>query len=341
MEGGCRVTWMDHYASLYIVMMMLIGVRTVVRLDNNYYDECKDRENKFSLFKIIKKEKIMDAIIFIGVFLFMYMLFHKHLHDDMEKYSLSGYFFQLSLYHQICFCLFTMICFLSFLLAALPAFRSYVMVKLQLEPKRRVHCIVVYWMMYTMAYLAVGQVVGLRPNWQGDFGDLAHDVIAVSKNIIIALLAVGMGVTRNGRETWVRLQLHKKPTWTGFWISNLLLIALFIFSSLMTHVGTIWGFLPPGELDGLSLFHWCSFLIGGILAGVSEELWFRGALQPRLGIWVTSVLFSAEHVHYYWWLLPTLFLWSLCVGWLARRYSLWLSIWFHVCYNIIVVVINI
>ena len=36
-----------------------------------------------------------------------------------------------------------------------------------------------------------------------------------------------------------------------------------------------------------------------IVAGVGEELLFRGALQPLLGIWVTSVLFVLAHTRAY------------------------------------------
>lgn len=36
-----------------------------------------------------------------------------------------------------------------------------------------------------------------------------------------------------------------------------------------------------------------------IAAGVGEELLFRGALQPLLGIWVTSILFVLAHVRAY------------------------------------------
>jgi len=37
----------------------------------------------------------------------------------------------------------------------------------------------------------------------------------------------------------------------------------------------------------------------GLTAGFGEELLFRGALQPLLGIWITSVVFVVAHVHAY------------------------------------------
>jgi len=37
----------------------------------------------------------------------------------------------------------------------------------------------------------------------------------------------------------------------------------------------------------------------GLAAGFGEELLFRGALQPLLGLWLTSVIFVAVHVRAY------------------------------------------
>ena len=36
----------------------------------------------------------------------------------------------------------------------------------------------------------------------------------------------------------------------------------------------------------------------GILAGVGEELLFRGAVQPRYGLLLTALLFTVVHVQY-------------------------------------------
>ena len=60
-------------------------------------------------------------------------------------------------------------------------------------------------------------------------------------------------------------------------------------------------------------------LVIGVFAGVGEELFFRGLIQPKLqgylrsphwGIWVTALIFSAIHVQFYGFL-PRLFLGAL------------------------------
>ncbi|HAZ23715.1 MAG TPA: CPBP family intramembrane metalloprotease domain-containing protein, partial [Algoriphagus sp.] len=49
-------------------------------------------------------------------------------------------------------------------------------------------------------------------------------------------------------------------------------------------------------------------LVIGVLAGIGEEMFFRGVLQPKLhlytgsvhwGIWLTAIIFSAIHIQFY------------------------------------------
>ncbi len=54
---------------------------------------------------------------------------------------------------------------------------------------------------------------------------------------------------------------------------------------LQRELGAIVGDLSPRELTWLAL-----------LSGFSEELFFRGAMQPVLGLWFTSLIFGAVHV---------------------------------------------
>jgi membrane protease YdiL (CAAX protease family) len=60
-------------------------------------------------------------------------------------------------------------------------------------------------------------------------------------------------------------------------------------------------------------------LVIGVFAGVGEEIFFRGLIQPKMqgylrsphwGIWVTAIIFSAIHVQFYGFL-PRMFLGAL------------------------------
>lgn len=89
-----------------------------------------------------------------------------------------------------------------------------------------------------------------------------------------------------------------------------------------------------------------SVLIVGVLAGFSEELFFRGTLQrlltsgkgaPHLAIWVTAFIFSAIHFQFYGFV-PRLLLgafFGYCLYWTG---SVWVPVILHVVNNSSVVV---
>jgi membrane protease YdiL (CAAX protease family) len=70
-------------------------------------------------------------------------------------------------------------------------------------------------------------------------------------------------------------------------------------------------------------------------AGLVEELFFRGFLQPRLGVWLTTALFVLAHAAYG---APAMFVTvaflSLAYGWLARRRgSVWAAAAAHALFD--------
>lgn len=122
---------------------------------------------------------------------------------------------------------------------------------------------------------------------------------------------------------------------------------LFYHLGLQTAIGSVYGLVSAVLLWRLVEINYLkptrrffTRLIGGIelkgsdiliislCAGIGEELFFRGAVQPWLGIWLTSILFVAIHGY----LSPAnrpLALYGLCmtvviagVGYMARHYGL-------------------
>ena len=88
-----------------------------------------------------------------------------------------------------------------------------------------------------------------------------------------------------------------------------------------------------------------SVLIVGVLAGVSEELFFRGAMQriissgrvgPHSAIWITAVLFSVFHMQFYGFF-PRLVLGAFFGYLLYWSGSVWLSSIIHALNNTLVV----
>ena len=72
----------------------------------------------------------------------------------------------------------------------------------------------------------------------------------------------------------------------------------------------------------------------GLSAGISEELLFRGAVQPRLGLLLASILFAVGHVQYGF-TVATLevFVIGLVLGLVRNRTNTTICILIHAGYN--------
>ena len=78
-----------------------------------------------------------------------------------------------------------------------------------------------------------------------------------------------------------------------------------------------------------------------ICAGVGEEIFFRGTIQPLIGIWLTAIFFVGIHGYFsiknkrlnIFALFLTLFI--VLIGWSAKEYSIWLAISAHFSYDLV------
>ncbi|WP_149453013.1 CPBP family intramembrane glutamic endopeptidase [Pasteuria penetrans] len=223
---------------------------------------------------------------------------------------------------------------LSGLFLVWPAFRKYVMLKLHLDPQRYIHRVAVWWMFYVFIKSLIVNSFFFPTLPRDVMSDVEFSrLLELCIDVITAILAVGGGVTRSWQETWARLGLNKKPTWAGFGV----VIGLYFLLQAVS-----WYFLPDSDSESgpFPTLTWVGILLLGIGPGIGEELFFRGALQPRVGIWITSILFTLCHTQYEWNGLLDVFLGSLLLGWVARRYSIWLSIGIHILNNIVYAVFS-
>ena len=121
--------------------------------------------------------------------------------------------------------------------------------------------------------------------------------------VILALIGVGLYIRRGFRDSMVRLGLVR-PAW---WHLPLALAAagVFIaFSQAMDYLGHTLTPGTAGQIDATTQ-HLYGALGGpvGIAAlalapGICEEILFRGALQPRLGLLIPALLFASIHTQY-------------------------------------------
>jgi uncharacterized protein len=162
--------------------------------------------------------------------------------------------------------------------------------------------------------------------------------------VAVALLGVGFGVRRNVRETLQRLG------YGAISLRHLGVVVLFVGAALALSFAAdaLFAQLQPdlyrkvGEISN-NLFNPAGLrpvsavlfaLLVGVGAGLGEETLFRGAVQPRLGIPATSVLFASMHFQYGpSLLLGYVFLLSIGLGLLRRHINTTASFLAHATYN--------
>jgi membrane protease YdiL (CAAX protease family) len=169
--------------------------------------------------------------------------------------------------------------------------------------------------------------------------------------VIVALCGVGIGVRRSFRETLARLG------YGPITLPQLGIVALFVVGALLISFAfdSLFASLQPdlfeqvGEVseglfspEGLSPVSVILFaLLIGIGAALGEETLFRGALQPRLGIILTSILWAVIHVQYGpSVLLINIFVLSLALGFLRRRINTTATFLVHASYNFLTVLLS-
>jgi membrane protease YdiL (CAAX protease family) len=128
-------------------------------------------------------------------------------------------------------------------------------------------------------------------------------LISETPFLIMALAGVGLYIRHNASGAAERLGLTR-PAW---WQISLALAAAGAFFALIQGADRLSHLWTPGiasQVDQTTqhVFGGLNDPIGiaaiALLPGICEEILFRGALQPRLGLLVTAVLFTSIHTQY-------------------------------------------
>ena len=205
---------------------------------------------------------------------------------------------------------------------------------------------------HALALALVGYLVGntALTLTQGGLQELAEAAITVSLLdvvvqqalfVLAALFGVGFLVRRNGRDLQARLGLER-PTAAQLRLGLRWIVLLVL---LQWAIGAAWALLDPEQAELLGSINE-SMLAGfntlgdwfvlALAAGVGEEILFRGALQPVLGLGFTSLLFAIVHVQYG--ITPitfAVFLIGLAIGVLRQRTNTTVAIFVHFGYNFV------
>jgi membrane protease YdiL (CAAX protease family) len=240
-------------------------------------------------------------------------------------------------------------CFLTSAIAFLPLItqvRRWLARWLPIEPTSVVHATALAFAVYQIG-LNLGQMAligDLEALTQTELALTIWDVLLTAIPLIIfALLGIGLFIRRDIRGAVHRLGLLP-PSWRQLALAGLATALLLGFNLVLN---LAWEQFDPEGYDRINrvtenLFGGLTTVAGGIViglaAGISEEMLFRGAVQPRLGILLTTVLFSVGHLQYGLTLaMLQVFLIGLVLAWTRKRANTTTSILIHASYNMLIV----
>lgn len=181
-----------------------------------------------------------------------------------------------------------------------------------------------------------------------DFGYGAADALlnlvsGAAMYAALAMLGVGWLVRRNLRQVFQRLglRLPQRQDWTaGLAMAIGLHIMVWAASAVWAEMTAADAWQQQTAAARQIFETYSSSLILAVLfallTAISEEMLFRGALQPIFGLWISSLFFTWVHVQYA--LTPAaliLLAVSLGFGWLRRHVSATAAVIAHSVYNFV------
>jgi hypothetical protein len=160
--------------------------------------------------------------------------------------------------------------------------------------------------------------------------------------VVLALASVGFMVRRDLSATLERLGLRPLAS-SDYAVIPLGVLLLFGLNLALETVQRTWFtdmWLSDQRVSQLiaAQLGLTQILMLGLSAGVGEEITLRGALQPRLGIWLTSLLFAALHIQYSWFGMGVIFCFGMLLGFIRMRTSTSVVMAIHTLYDIAAVV---
>jgi membrane protease YdiL (CAAX protease family) len=223
-----------------------------------------------------------------------------------------------------------------------PAVRKRLSKVMSIRPESPVHLTALILSFYLISWVLLTlSLVGGLQGLQASAGSVSvfGYVIQTLGLLLFSLLGVGLFTRRRWVQVVDRLGLSNFR-WRSLLVASLAVVLLVAINLV---VSAIWVVLDPSQADAVRQISDAMlrdfdsvgtiFLLAA-LSSVSEEMLFRGALQPRLGIPFTSLLFAATHLQYA--ISPAtlvVFVIGMVLGALRRYLDTWAAILTHFGYN--------
>jgi membrane protease YdiL (CAAX protease family) len=225
------------------------------------------------------------------------------------------------------------------LLLVAPRLREVLLRPLGLDPNSPVHAVTVAAMLLTvLSSIVLFVELQDEPSASIPFHP-SDSVVAVATDLALALAGVGFLLTRDVRGVLERLDLRPVRLPQVGWAAATALafnvvvavmewterLVLPTFHALEDRFDYEFIGIPP--LVGAALV--------SLAAGVGEEILFRGALQPRIGIGLSAALFAILHIQYQIPGILMIFVVGVALGLVKQRTSTTFTIVVHVVYDLI------
>ncbi len=229
------------------------------------------------------------------------------------------------------------------LLVLLPPLRRAVARVIPIRPESAVNAVAL-----GLLALLWGQSIGLSGMGPEGFLELngplpvGQVLIEEVPLVLMGLFGAGFLFRRSAPETWQRLGLSGL-TWRQV---ALIVAGVAGLIGLQVAISTIGGRLSPqafGELDQATVALYAGIntpllaVAVALVSGTAEEVLFRGALQPRLGLLLTALTFGILHLQYgATWALLNIGAVGLVLGLYRQRLNTTSCILVHGLYNLVI-----
>lgn len=232
---------------------------------------------------------------------------------------------------------------LGLMLPLVKGFRVWLATVTPIDPASPIDMMGLCLILGLIGFLATSIVNASPSSGGGDSVSVAYLLVQVLAEVGLALAAIGWWFRRTIQQAICRLGLVR-PTGRTVAIALGCTILAFILNGFASYL-TEW--FQPHVYDEVqkatrdisaNVQNPIGAVILGLSAGIGEELLLRGAIQPRIGIVLTSVLFALLHTQYGFSLVVVgLFATGIMLGLERKYYGTTTAIITHVLFDTIVV----
>jgi hypothetical protein len=216
------------------------------------------------------------------------------------------------------------------------------------NPDSTIHTAAVLLAMFALVYYAfifvvAGGLEGIAEALTQSPPHIGAMLTDFAVNTAIALLGVGLFLRRNVQQTLIRLKLRfsLRDIQVGLVAGAALFVALFLIEQVIyvaapPEMLSLWNAPAKALFDAFKDALLINGLIMALVYGISEEILYRGALQPVFGFGITAVFFTLIHLQYLFTpYMLLIFVVALTLGYLRQRYSTTAAMTAHLIYNLL------